>query len=92
MFSGRKNYFGDFNVWMDQHKSVDINKFCSILNNFGLKKNVNKATHNSGHTLDLIIDCIENSIVRSVIVEPHDTISDHMSVIKKNITLQKIKQ
>ena len=80
MCSGKKIYLDDFNVWMDQQNSVDANKFRSVLNNFGLKNHVNKATHNLGHTLDLIIDCVENSIVGSVYVEPQNTISDHMVV------------
>ena len=62
----QKKYFGDFNVWIDQQNSVDAKKFRSVLNNFGLKNNVSKATHNLGHTLDLIIDWVEDSIVESV--------------------------
>ena len=60
MCSGKKKYLGDFNVWMDQQNSFDANKFRSIPNNFGLKNHVNKAKHILGHTLDLIIDCVEN--------------------------------
>ena len=52
----------------------------SVLNNFGLKNHVNKATDNLGHTLDLIIDCFENSLVGSVYVGLQYTISDHMVV------------
>ena len=74
----QKKYFGDFNFWMDQQKSVDANKIRSVLVNFGLKNHVNKATHYLGHTLDLIIDCVENCIVGSVYVEPQNTISEHM--------------
>ena len=80
MCSGKKLYLGDFNVWMDQQNSVDANKFRGILNNYGMKNHVNKATHNLGHTLDLVIDCVENSIIGNVYVEPQNTISDHMVV------------
>ena len=66
MCSGKKLYLGDFNVWMDQQKNVDKNKFRIMLNNFGMKNHVNKATHNLGHTLDLVIGCVENSIVENV--------------------------
>ena len=52
----------------------------SILNNFGLKNHVNKATHNLGHSFDLIMDCVEMSIVGGVNVVPQKTISDHMVV------------
>ena len=69
---------------MDQQNIVDANKFRSILNNFGMKNHVNKATHNLGHTLDLVIECVENPIVRYINVEPQNTISDHMVVNFKN--------
>ena len=42
MCSGKKNCLGDFNVWMDQQKSVDANKFRSVLNSFGLKNHVKR--------------------------------------------------
>ena len=80
MSSGKKTYLGDFNIWMDQQNSVDANKFRSILNNFCMKNQVNKATHNLGHSLDLVIDCVENTVVRCVNVEPQNTKSDHMLV------------
>lgn len=51
MCSGKKYYLGDFNVLIDQQNSVD--------NTFGLKSQVNKATHNLGHSLYLVIDCRE---------------------------------
>ena len=81
MSSGKKKlYLGDFNIWMDQQKSVDANKFRSILNNFCMKNHVNKATHNLGHTLDLVIDCVQSPIVRCVNFEPQNTRSGHMVV------------
>ena len=70
MSSGKKLYLGDFNIWMDQQISVDANKLRSILKKFGMKNHVYNATHNLGRTLDLIIECVENSILRSVNVEP----------------------
>ena len=83
MCSGKKLYLGDLNVWVDKQNSVDANTFRSILNNFGMKRHVNKATQNLGHTLDLVIDCVENSIVGSVNVQPQITIPVLM-VVKKN--------
>ena len=68
------------NVWRDQQNSVLANKFRSVLNNFGLKNHVNKATHNFRHILDLFIDCVEDSMVGIVYVEPQNTISDNMVV------------
>ena len=43
LFSNKKNYMGDFNVWMGQQNT---NEFCFILNIVGQKVNVNKSTHN----------------------------------------------
>ena len=83
-YSSKKKYLDEFIVWMDQQNSVDANVFRSIFNNFGLKNHVNKATHNLGLTLDLIIDCVENSIVGIVYIEPQNTISDHMIIIFLN--------
>ena len=69
---------------MDQQNSVDANEFRSILYNFGMKNFANKATHNLEHTLDLVIECDENPVVRCIIVEPQNTLSDHMVVNFKN--------
>ena len=44
LYSGKKCYLWDLNVWMDQQNSVDAYKFRSILNNFGLKNHVKEAT------------------------------------------------
>ena len=72
--SGKKNYLSDFNVSIDQQNSSDaiVRK---ILYKFGQKNHVNMAAHNLGHTLDLVVDCVENFSVGSVIVEPQKTIS-----------------
>ena len=50
-----------------------------------MKNHVNKATHNLGHTIDLVIDCDENYIIGNVHVEPQNTISDHIVVNFKQI-------
>ena len=73
MCTGKKTLFGRFQY-------LDANKICSLLNNFGMKNHVNKTTHNFGHTLDLVIDCVENSVVGCVNVEPQNTIYVHMVV------------
>ena len=46
----------------------------------GMKGHVNKATHDLGHTLDIVIDCVDSSIVGCANVEPQNTIYDHMVV------------
>ena len=65
---------------MDQQNVVDANKFCCTLNNLGLKNHVNQTTHDLEHTLDLVTDCVEISIVESVYAEPQKTISNHMVI------------
>ena len=85
----QKNNLDDFKGWFEQQNSVDANNFWYFTNNFSLKNHVNEATHNFGHTLDLIIDCVENSIVESVCVEPQNTISDRM-VVKFKIIVDHI--
>ena len=37
-------------------------------------------THNLGHTLDLVIDYVENSVGGKVNVELHNTICDYLVV------------
>ena len=82
IFSGKK-IFWDFNAWMDQQNSVNSNKFLSIHNDFGLKNHVINATLKLGQTLDVVIDCVEISIVRKVNVKSHITILGEMFVIFK---------
>ena len=65
---------------MDQQNSVDANKFRCILNNLDMKNHVNKATYYLGHTLDLVIGCGENAIVRNLHVKPQNIIYHHMVV------------
>ena len=76
--SSKKLYFDDFNAWMIQQNSGDANEFRSILNNFGLKNHVKNPTHNLGHTLDLVIDYLENLIIFIVNGKPQNTTSDLM--------------
>ena len=55
---------------MNQQNSVDANDLRSSLDNYCLKNLKNKATHNLGHSQDLVIDCVENSTAWSLIIEP----------------------
>ena len=85
MSSCKKLYMDEFNILMEQQDSVDANIFRSILNSFDMKNHVNKATHYFGHTLDLVIECTENPIVRWINVEPQNTISHHVVANLKKI-------
>lgn len=46
---------GDFNFHMEDTSRADVQKFLEILESFGLSQRVNGATHQKGHTLDLVI-------------------------------------
>ena len=78
---------------MDQQSSVDANNSCCILNTFGLINIVNKVAHKLRHTIDLVIDRVENLIVVNEIVGPQNTIPVHMVLNSKNfgVTIPKIK-
>ena len=67
---------GDFNIHMDKSTCPDQHKLMDILNSFGLIQHVNIPTHQSGHTLDLIITRNSDDIILS---NPYsgDYISDH---------------
>lgn len=56
---------GDFNIHVDDHTSTDATKFTDIMNTFSLQQHVSIPTHDSGHTLDLIITRSTNDIVLS---------------------------
>ena len=92
---------GDFNIHMENESRTDQQKMLDVLNSFGLKQHISFPTHQSGHTLDLVItrDC--NDIVLSRVTDGH-FISDHCfvhaelglpapEVVKKTISYRNIK-
>ena len=56
-----------------------------MLNSFGQKCHVNKATHTSGHTLVFVIDSVANAKVCSVNLDPQNTVFDHIGVDFKTL-------
>ena len=46
---------GDFNIHVDEPTDSDASRFQDLLSSIGLQQNVDKSTHISGHTLDLMI-------------------------------------
>ena len=91
---------GDINIKWDCINSTETKKYCSILDNFGLKQNVNEPTHMEGHTLDHVNTRSDDSFLCSITIS--DCISDHFSVhsrfsfkkppiIRKQITYRKVK-
>ena len=45
---------GDLNIHVDRPECSSSTSLASLLENFGLKQHIDFATHNKGHTLDLI--------------------------------------
>ena len=70
---------GDFNFYVDDSEDHDAARFLSLLATFDLKQNVFGSTHKSGHTLDLIITCDSESLVRNIDIK-NAIISDHCAV------------
>ena len=67
---------GDFNFHVDSSENFEASKFLDIINNFGLDQIVTDETHQSGHTLDLIITRQGDNIVKGRPETKH-FISDH---------------
>ena len=80
----RKVLIGDFNIhWESPDKKV-VQNFAVMLQSAGLHQHVTTATHQSGHTLDLVITRTGDSIISSCEVQ-NDEIADHFS---KNCKLE----
>ena len=74
------NQLGGFNIWVDDIRNNDAQKFLRLLKNFSVFNLVNKPTYNSGHTLDLFITRNHHSLVESLTVDTINTFSDHRNV------------
>ena len=71
---------GDFNLHIDDLDNPDAQVFLDMVNAFGLNNNVTFPTHQSGHTLDLILsECISGITVNEVV--PGSFLSDHTSIL-----------
>ena len=56
---------GNFNLHVDEDGDAVAGNFLDILESMGLQQHVTGPTHNLGHTLDLIITCQSDSIVKN---------------------------
>ena len=88
LFTGKLLILGDFNVHWENLESNETIRFQSLLNDHNLQQLVNGPTHESGHTLDLVITRIGEEGIGSVDV--NESISDHSSV-HCQLSLQKPK-
>ena len=74
---GRLIVVGDFNMHVDVPE--DATKFLNLIQSLGLRQHVTSATHNRGHTLDLIITRAADMSVSDI---EHDWLlpSDHAAL------------
>ena len=79
---------GDFNIHVDNKKCLFAKNFSDIISSSGLQQHVNKQTHQSGHTLDLIISRTEDTDFVSDLNISATGFSDH-SLVKLNLNLNK---
>ena len=71
---------GDFNLHIDDLNNPDAQSFQDMVNAFGLNNNVSFPTHQSGHTLDLILsECMSGITVSEAV--PGSFLSDHTLIL-----------
>ena len=70
---------GDFNIHVDTPGNAEAGKFQDIIGNFGLNQIVTDQTHQSGHTLDLILTRHGDNMVTGTPMAKY-FISDHAFV------------
>ena len=93
---------GDFNIHVDNPTDTSVQKFMTILNEFGLSQHTQAPTHTSGHTLDLVItrsndDLLRNTPTASQLFSDHFAIEfqcnlDYVCESARVISFRKIKK
>ena len=71
---------GDFNIHVDVPNDSNAARFLELLTSMGLEQHVNKPTHISGHTLDLIITRCSDSLLCAKPIADY-LFSDHITVL-----------
>ena len=71
---------GDFNIHVDDAHDSCARKFLEVLEGLGLEQHVDQPTHREGHTLDLLITRMSESLIASTPVVDQ-FISDHAAVL-----------
>lgn len=61
---------GDINIHLDDPYNSNAKKFCELLSSFGLSQIVDRPTHKSGHTLDIVATTFKVIDTDTVVVEP----------------------
>ena len=71
---------GDFNIHVNVPNDSDAARFLELLTSMGLEQHVDKPTHISGHTLDLIITRCSDSLLSAKPIADY-LFSDHITVL-----------
>lgn len=71
---------GDMNIHVDDPNDPNAIKFLDLLDTYGLTQHVNSHTHRLGHTLDLIITRVSDSLAKSTPISD-SYLSDHSTVL-----------
>ena len=79
-------FMGDFNIHMDRPEETNTIIFNDLLDRLNLRNNITFQTHISGHTLDLIIDNQNESLVKCM--KKGYTFADH-SPVQATIGIEK---
>lgn len=77
--TGKVVIAGDFNFHVNDITNTAASSFRQLLEASGLKQHVQEVTHNRGHTLDLIITKLSDSLVSNIKTLPMSS-SDHSVV------------
>ena len=71
---------GDFNIHVDVPNDSDAARFLELLTSMGLEQHIDKPTHISGHTLDLIVTRCSDSLLFAKPIADY-LFSDHITVL-----------
>jgi hypothetical protein len=70
---------GDFNFHTDDLTNHNACEFSNLLDTFNMSQHVSEPTHQSGHTLDLLITRQDSNLINGICVHT-PWISDHSIV------------
>ncbi len=70
---------GDFNIHVDNCDDREAHEFCGLIDNFGLVQHVQGPTHRNGHTLDLVMSRLSDTLVTSALSQDHG-FPDHFPI------------
>ncbi|ELT95684.1 hypothetical protein CAPTEDRAFT_197363 [Capitella teleta] len=75
---------GDLNFHLDDPVDRDSNDFGRLITAFGLQQHAQQATHQNGHTLDLVITRIDDRTVKAVEAKDYG-FPDHFTVLIETV-------